>query len=125
MSSNKTNIKIKTNKVNVKQTSTEDGSDKMMEQEDPFQRRESVSRSPPQTQNKPTQRTTITEINKYKEKKDKGEKDRDETINKEIVIGMHSRTSSISSHDEVSQTSKRKRNEMEVDEDNESTINRL
>lgn len=125
MSSNKTNIKIKTNKVNVKQTSTEDGLDKRMEQEDPFQRRESVSRSPPQTQNRPTQKITITEINKYKEKKDKGEKDRDETINKEIVIGMHSRTSSISSHDEVSQASKRKRNEMEVDEDNESTINRL
>lgn len=124
MSSNKTNIKTKTNKVNVKQTSTEDGSDNIMEQEDPFQRRGSVSQSQPQMQNRPTQGITITEINKYKEKKDKGEEDRDEIMNKEISIGMHSRTSSISSHDEISQALKRKRNDMEIDKDNESTINR-
>lgn len=122
MNSNKTNIKTKSNKINIRQTSTEDGLDMITEQDDPFQRRGSVSRSPPQMQIRPTQ--GLTETNKYREKRDKGEEDKDEIINKEIVIGMHSRTSSISSHDKTSQALKRKRFDIDLDEDNENTINR-
>lgn len=81
-----------------------------MELIDPFQRRGSVSRSPPLIRS--TQGTRTMEEN------------REETTHKDTASGMHSRTSSISSYDETNQATKRKRYDIDLDDENENRINR-